>query len=226
MKPYKDVRDQLKENNYNDFIELEPRDNDLIVQPDMTNDGTSERDKEYVDNNKMETCTQTVQNSESETVQNSESETHMNEETYNDQVEQDTTATSQSNDDDSKLQNIKEVITTRAEKIECEIIKDIKEINGKINTNTPHLFFLEITSRKHSKMPNLIQIHFVHQIQLRHQVHPQPGPTSQQQQILLPHPYMLNNHQQPMIRVNPFNPMMLRNLPPNHPQPMFRLSLH
>jgi hypothetical protein len=226
MKPYKDVCDQLKENNYNDFIELEPRDNDLIVQPDMTNDGTSERDKEYVDNNKMETCTQTVQNSESETVQNSESETHMNEETYNDQVEQDTTATSQSNDDDSKLQNIKEVITTRAEKIECEIIKDIKEINGKINTNTPHLFFLEITSRKHSKMPNLIQIHFVHQIQLRHQVHPQPGTTSQQQQILLPHPYMLNNHQQPMIRVNPFNPMMLRNLPPNHPQPMFRLSLH
>ena len=149
MKPYKDVCDQLKENNYNDFIELEPRDNDLIVQPDMTNDGTSERDKEYVDNNKMETCTQTVQNSESETVQNSESETvqnsesetHMNEETYNDQVEQDTTATSQSNDDDSKLQNIKEVITTRAEKIECEIIKDIKEINGKINTNTPHFFF-------------------------------------------------------------------------------------
>jgi hypothetical protein len=141
MKPYKDVCDQLKENNYNDFIELEPRDNDLIVQPDMTNDGTSERDKEYVDNNKMETCTQTVQNSESETVQNSESEAHMNEETYNDQVEQDTTATSQSNDDDSKLQNIKEVITTRAEKIECKIIKDIKENNGKKHTNTPHPFF-------------------------------------------------------------------------------------
>ena len=34
----------------------------------MTNDDTSERDKEYVDNNKMKTCTQTVQNSESETV--------------------------------------------------------------------------------------------------------------------------------------------------------------
>jgi hypothetical protein len=33
----------------------------------------------------------------------------MNEEAYNDQVEQDTTDTSQSNDDDSKLQNIKEV---------------------------------------------------------------------------------------------------------------------
>ena len=74
MKTYIDVCDQLKENNYNDFIELEPRDNDLIVQPDMTNDDTSERDIEYVDNNKMETCTQTVQNSESETVQNSESE--------------------------------------------------------------------------------------------------------------------------------------------------------
>ena len=81
-----------------------------------------------------------VHNSESETVQNSESETHMNEETYNDQVEQDTTATSQSNDDDSKLQNVKEVITTRAQKIECEIIKDIKENNGKINTNKPHRF--------------------------------------------------------------------------------------
>jgi len=222
MKTYKHVCDQLKENNYNDYIELEPRDNDFIVQPDMTNDDTSERDIENVDNNKMETCTQTVQSSESET--------HMNEETYNDQVEQDTTATSQSNDDDSKLQNVKEVITTRDEKMECEIIKDIKENNGKINTNTPHTF-LEITSRKHSKMkprgtlpnPNLNQIH---QIQLRHQVHPQPGPTRQQQQILLPHPYMLNNHQQPMIRVNPFNPMMLRNLPPNHPQPMFRLSLH
>jgi hypothetical protein len=33
--------DQLKENNYNDFIELEPRDNGLIVQQDMTNDDTN-----------------------------------------------------------------------------------------------------------------------------------------------------------------------------------------
>jgi hypothetical protein len=58
MKTYKHVCDQLKENNYNDFIELEPRNNDLIVQPDMTKDNTSERDIEYVDNIKMETCTQ------------------------------------------------------------------------------------------------------------------------------------------------------------------------
>ena len=41
MKTYKDVCDQMKENNYNDFIELEPRDNDLIVQQDMTNNDTN-----------------------------------------------------------------------------------------------------------------------------------------------------------------------------------------
>jgi hypothetical protein len=41
MKTYKDACVQLKENNYNDFIELEPRDNGLIVQQDMTNDDTN-----------------------------------------------------------------------------------------------------------------------------------------------------------------------------------------